>query len=314
MTMTDPAIQTARADAFRGSLDLALVSGDPGGEQIWSGRTDPLWRNMIGPFGGWIAALLARAAERAAGQWIAGAGAGAGVVATNTSFMGPIAEGPLRIVTRPLRIGRSVGFWQVDLIQAGEGGEVLCCQATVTTGARRDTGDFTEPRSAMPAAPPAAEMPRFKPLPGMPGWFNAYDMRVVDGWPFSGAASSRGLTWLRHAPDVETVSDDAQARGDRGDWTPGREPAFDVAVIAGLADAVFPRVFLLDRRPRPVSTVMLSTYIHARPEVLATIGGAPVLAEAVARRAHDGFFDQQVTLWDAAGTVLATSEQLVWYK
>lgn len=309
MTMTDPATQAARADAFRGSLDLELMSGDAGGEQIWGGRTDPLWRNMIGPFGGWIAALLARAAERAAGAWLAGAGAGAGVVATNTSFMGPIAEGPLRIVTRPLRVGRSVGFWQVDLIQAGEGGDVLCCQATVTTGARRDTGDFTEPRSAMPAVPPAAEVRRFKPLPGMPGWFNAYDMRVVDGQPFSGAASSRGLTWLRHAPDTDHHAPDGS-----GDWPAGHEPAFDVAVIAGLADAVFPRVFLLDRRPRPVSTVMLSTYIHARPEVLATIGGAPVLAEAVARRAHDGFFDQQVTLWDAAGTVLATSEQLVWYK
>ncbi|WP_372069930.1 thioesterase family protein (plasmid) [Tistrella mobilis] len=283
---------TSRPDAFRGSLAIEPVEERADGVRVWSGRTDPVWRNMIGPFGGWIAAVLTRAAERAAAGWLAEAGPGAGIVATQTQFMGAIAEGPFTIVTSPARVGRSVSFWQVDLIQDG----AIAARGNFTAAARRDTGDFTEPRFAMPAAVAPEDAPRHAHR-SLPPWFSAYEMRIVQGPPFTGADTSRSLVWLRHAL-VEGES----------------AGAVDAAVVAGLADAIYPRVFVLDRGPRPISTVTLSTYIHARPEVLDGLAGQFLLLEAIARRVHDGFFDQQVTLWAPGGTLVATSEQLAWYK
>jgi hypothetical protein len=39
-----------------------------------------------------------------------------------------------------------------------------------------------------------------------------------------------------------------------------------------------------------------------------------VLAQAKAQSFHNGFFDQTAQLWSEAGLLLATSNQIVYYK
>ncbi len=59
----------------------------------------------------------------------------------------------------------------------------------------------------------------------------------------------------------------------------------DWCALTALADVFYPRVFLRRRRQVPAGTVSMTVHFHADPQ-----------------------------LWNAAGTLLATSSQVVYYK
>jgi hypothetical protein len=88
----------------------------------------------------------------------------------------------------------------------------------------------------------------------------------------------------------------------------------DALALASLADAFFPRVFLRRGRFVPAGTVSLTTYFHADAAALAAVGSAHLLGHASGRRYHGGFFEQDATLWSAAGELLASSHQVVYFK
>ena len=65
----------------------------------------------------------------------------------------------------------------------------------------------------------------------------------------------------------------------------------------------------------PAGTVSITVYFHASREQLAANGRRlPAGARCAPREFRHGFSDQTVQLWNEAGTMLATSHQIVYYR
>jgi Thioesterase-like superfamily len=58
---------------------------------------------------------------------------------------------------------------------------------------------------------------------------------------------------------------------------------------------------------------LTQTWVRAVQE-RAAVGKGFVLAEATAQSFFNGFFDQSAQLWSEAGTLVATTHQVVYYK
>ncbi len=256
---------------------LSLTADGP---RQWASKIDKRYWNAIGPWGGWTAALLLKAV-------LAEADHAGTPVAMTVNLMGGLSEEPLSLTTRPARQGRSMEFWSSELMQ-GEGSAAM---AMVTLGQRRDTLSAHE--ADVPLAPAPETLPRPERRAGLS--FGAmFESRFVSGQvPFqSEGGSTATLSWAR----------DAQER------------PLDYVLLAALADVFAPRIFYRSPERRPVSTVSQTIYFHATPSELATVGGDFILAEARARRFESGFFDQTGSLWSRDGVLLATTEQLCWFK
>jgi hypothetical protein len=65
---------------------------------------------------------------------------------------------------------------------------------------------------------------------------------------------------------------------------------------------------------RPSSTLTLSAYFYASADELAAIGEDFILSEAVGTRAAASIIGSQLNMWNRSGALLATSEQLCWFK
>ena len=81
-----------------------------------------------------------------------------------------------------------------------------------------------------------------------------------------------------------------------------------------MADAFYPRVWLRRALRVPAGTVSMTVYFHADASELARSGSGYLLGQASAQTFHNGFFDQSAQLWSEAGALLATSQQIVYYK
>jgi cell division protein FtsW (lipid II flippase) len=172
--------------------------------------------------------------------------------------------------------------------------------ATAITAVRRSTWSAND--LPMPTVPPPDDLVRTQPPTGTVEWLNRYDMRLISGpipsrWD-GGAASpdpalaSLSRLWVRDEP----------AR------------TLDFPALAAMADVFFPRIWLRRAVPVPVGTVSLTVYFHATaPQLLETATGY-LLGQARGQAFCNGYFDQAGQLWNAAGHLLATTHQLVYYK
>ncbi|HQN51027.1 MAG TPA: thioesterase family protein [Phenylobacterium sp.] len=261
-------------------FDAALPLS-PLGPRAWASQADKRYWNAIGPWGGWTAALLLKAV-------LAEADHNGTPVAMTINLMGGLDEtAPLALMTRPARQGRSMEFWTSELIQ----NDASAAMAMVTLGHRRDTLTAHEAEFPQVAPPESLNPPERRAGLAFGAMFES---RYLPGAiPFqSEGGSTETFTWVR----------DAQAR------------PLDYPLLAALADVFAPRVFYRSAERRPVSTVSMTVYFHATPQELAAVGGDFVLAQARARRFEAGFFDQAGTLWSRDGLLLATTEQLCWFK
>ncbi|SNT19479.1 Thioesterase-like superfamily protein [Noviherbaspirillum humi] len=271
-------MQTADAagHVFDATIALSPLDGD-----TFTGHTHPAYANMVGPFGGAIGATLLNAVM------IHPARLG-DPVALTVHFAAPIKDGDFIVAAKPMRTNRSTQHWLVELSQEGE----VAAYATMVTATRRDTWGTTE--SSFPDVPGPDSLP---PTPRIPqtAWTRSYDMRFIEGGldgKRSAEEPSRTRLWIRDEPPRP----------------------LDFQSLAAICDAFFPRIFV--RRPKwiAVGTVALTTYFHADAAQLAAVGTAPVLGQARASRFEQGFFDQSAEVWSAAGTLLAVSHQVVYYK
>jgi hypothetical protein len=263
-------------------LDIAthLAPIEP---NIYRGNTSAAYGNMVGPFGGVIAAILLNAIllhPTRLGE----------PVALTVNFAGPIADGEFIVTARVLRTNRTTQHWYVELVQ----GDQVGATATAVFASRRDTWSSTE--VAFPAAPPVGTIERFPPI-DRAKWTAAYDMRFVHGHPVSatddtGDRDSASCLWIRDYPSRQ----------------------LDFVSLAAIRDAFFPRIFV--RRPKwvPVGTVSLTTYFHADASSLQLQGDRPVLAAAHALHFGGGYFDQTAQVWSDDGALLAASHQVVYFK
>jgi acyl-CoA thioesterase len=243
---------------------------------------------MVGPFGGVTAATLLQAVMQHPDRL-------GDPLSLTVNYAGALTAGAFTVQATPVRTNRSTQHWTLTILQAdAEGAPVVTTTATAVTAVRRDTwsaGDVP-----MPAVPGPTAHPAIEHGPEAMEWLNRYEMRPITGalpraWDGSGDHSLTQL-WMRDAP----------AR------------PLDFCALSALADLFFPRVWLRRAHRVPAGTVSITVYFHASAEQLAQTGTGYLLGQARGQEFRNGFFDQTVQLWNEAGTMLATSHQIVYYK
>ena len=251
------------------------------GEGRYSGGTHSAWLNMVGPFGGITAAVLLQAVIQHPKRL-------GNPVSFTVNFCAGVAEGEFEVTARPARTNRSTQHWTIELTQAGS----IVITATAVTAVRRAT--FSSIESHMPVLTPAHMLTRSEP-PKLT-WTHRYDMRALTG----------------HLP---TVWDGTEGDTLTQMWVRDvQERSIDFVSLTALADSFFPRVYLRRRTFVPIGTVSMTVYFHADAAELAALGTGFVLGQAKAQCLFNGFFDQSAQLWSEAGTLLATTHQVVYFK
>lgn len=254
----------------------------------FTGMTSPDYWNMVGPFGGTTAALALQAVLKHPD--LLGA-----PIALTVNYAAALEAGAFDIQATAVRTNRSTQHWTVQITQAGASGAPnMTTTATVVTAVRRET--WGENDLPMPDVPRPEAVERISIGPSGVAWIGQYDMRPISGgipakWDGSGHHSETRI-WVR----------DAQSR------------ALDFPSLAAMSDVFFPRVWLRRAKPVPAGTVSITTYFHATAAQLAEVGTGYLLGSATGQQFSNGFFDQAAQLWSESGVLLATSNQIVYYK
>jgi acyl-CoA thioesterase len=243
---------------------------------------------MVGPFGGATAAVVLQSVLQHPD--VLGT-----PVALTVNFAAALTAGTFEVQATPVRTNRSTQHWTVQITQPDEDGKPLVnTTATVFTALRRET--WSENDLPMPEVPRPGDVDRLSIGPRGVAWLAQYEMRPVSGsipvvWDGSGTHSESRL-WLREAPSRP----------------------LDYPALAAMSDMFFPRVWLRRATVVPAGTVSITTYFHADAKQLAEVGTGYLLGRAHAQSFSNGYFDQNAHLWSESGKVLATSNQIVYYK
>lgn len=253
---------------------LALRSD---GDGRWLAHADPDHQSITGMFGGWTAGILLGAVDQTADGTAAPS-------AMTVNFLGAITPGDDVVVTvEHLGGGRSIDHWRAEVRPTT--GDTVLASALVALTRRRPSEPHLQLR--MPDAPDAASLERiYAPSPqGLQS-----DIRLISG--AYGSGDTRGSMWVR---DVS-----------------GRP--VDHLQLAYFADQYAPRSFFWGEGPRPSATISMSVYFHATADEIAAVDDDYILNEATGTRAEYSTSGQQARLWSRDGTLLATTEQLCWYR
>lgn len=254
----------------------------------FAGATSPDYWNMVGPFGGTTAAVVLQSVLNHPDLL--------GLpIALTVNYAAALLAGPFEVQAIAVRTNRSTQHWTVQITQAVEGSEPqVNTTATVVTAARRETWSAND--LPMPPVPRPEETQRFSSGPAGVAWMGQYEMRPISGviprtWDGSGDRSE-SVVWLR----------DAVPR------------ALDFASLACMSDMFYPRIWLRRAKHVPAGTVSITTYFHAGHAELEAVGTGYLLGRATGQQFHNGFFDQSAQLWSESGALLATSNQIVYFK
>ncbi|MET1077079.1 MAG: thioesterase family protein [Pseudomonas sp.] len=261
----------------------AAIALQPQEGGAFTGHISSAYANMVGPFGGAIAATLLNAVlshpERQGDP-----------VAMTVNFTAPIGDQVFEVQAQVARTSRSTQHWTLTLTQQGK----IATTATVMLALRQDSWSGADIQ--MPVVPAASAV---EPLAtaGYPGWVKQYDLRVIQGGfaprgtPLEEGDSTTQL-WVRDKP----------------------ERPLDFLSLMALSDCFFPRVFIRRQQMMPAGTVSMTTYFHADAQALAKVGQDSILGVARGFKYFRGYFDQSAELWSATGELLATTQQLVYFK
>ena len=260
------------------AYDIALRPAAPG---RWTTFAAPEWRNPGGGlWGGYALGLCVRALEaepEASGE----------VLSMTLTYAAGLPSGELDVRTRRLRQGGSIGVWEVEL--RPQGVEEVGVHGMITMARRPPTPPFAF--AALPAAPSPDELPS-PDHPAGPLHFgaSAFERRTLDGFPPTPGGDSRSLAWVRP-----------------------RNGVWDKALLAMVTDNSAPRaMYALDRVM--TTTLSLTAYLHATVEEIAALGDDFILIECEGRVGGGGASDERSSYWSRDGRLLATSEQLAWYR
>lgn len=266
---------------------LALQPLGAHAPDAFAGSSSAAYWNMVGPFGGTTAAIAVQALM----QHPARLGEPLSLTVNYAAAVGP---GDFQITARPVRTNRSTQHWSIELTQPdATGAASVFMTATAVTAVRRQTWSSQDTPMPVRAAPSESSV---QTLPGAPAWLDRYELRPVRG-PLPQLLDGRGedslsQLWLRDAPPRP----------------------LDFPALTAMADAFYPRVWLRRALRVPAGTVSMTVYFHADASELARSGSGYLLGQASAQTFHNGFFDQSAQLWSEAGALLATSQQIVYYK
>jgi acyl-CoA thioesterase len=258
---------------------MPLTAVSPG---RWTTIAAPEWNNPGGGlWGGYAIGLFIRVLEAepdAVGE----------ALSLTLTYAAGMPAGPLDIRTRRLRQGGSIGVWEVELLASGS--DQVGVHGIVTLARRPETPAFAFAR--MPEAPD----PDSLPSPNMPGasqhyGASAFERRTLEEFPPQASGDSYTLAWVR-----------------------SRNGPMDKARLGMVTDNSAPRAMYALGRTIMTTTLTLTVYLHATSEELAAIGEDFILVECEGRVGGGGASDERSSYWSRDGKLLATSEQLAWYR
>ena len=262
------------------------VVGRPSGSGRYSGAIDESWSLRPLPQGGVVTALAARAMDTELAE------PGQRLRMLHTTYVAPVAQGPLEIEVEILRRGRSMSHVRAEVRNPGsEHGHLT----TAVFGSTRRGFEFTD------LAPPTGFIPRPTPVsfrdPVPPG---------VEAFPPTPFWDRRleGRGALGHAPWEEYVPD----RAEHGTWYRLDEPPVDdLGALDPLA-----LIVCADTMPGAVAEKIgpggrggwFGPSVDLTFHLVDTCRSEWVLAHNRARHAGDGYASVDMALWDLgpAGT------------
>ena len=205
------------------AADTAL---EPVAEGLWRAVVPEHWFIVTGPNGGWLAAVLTRTMQAAAGR---------PPRSLTVHFLEAPAAGPVEVSATVERAGGSTSFLSVRMTQDGR---PVALALGICAEWRDGAPEWHDLR--MPDAPPPEEAVAVDPeRTHVPHFMRNYDSRGVSGFPRQGEAVP-AIGWIRTA-----------------------EPQpLDAPVVAALTDAWLPAAFV--RVPDPVIVPTLDLTIHFR--------------------------------------------------
>jgi acyl-CoA thioesterase len=260
--------------ADQNAFDLATAVR--GGPERFTAEVDPGWTVAGRPNGGYLLALVTRAALEAVGQ--------PHPLAVSAHFLAPAEPGAAELEARRLRAGGRLSTARVTLVQEGQ----ARLEALVTAGRIDPEAAPGWRRAGGPAGLPPVEacVPARPELPGgmRANLLDHVDLRIdpaTAGWVAdrpAGRLEVRG--WVR--------------------FSDGRAP--DPLALLQVVDALPPSSFDLGL-PSWAPTVELTVYLRGLP--------APgwLACVVTGQLWQGGWFDEDAEVWDSAGNLVAQSRQ-----
>ena len=262
------------------TLSILLTPVAPG---RWTTIAGPEWSNPGGGlWGGYAIGLCVRVLEaelEAVGE----------ALSLTLTYAAGLPWGELDIRTRRLRQGGSIGVWEVEVLPAGS--DQVGVHGVVTMARRPQTPDFAFARR--PAAPDPESLPSPEPPDDARRHYgaSAFERRTLEGFPPKPSGDSRSLAWVR-----------------------SRRGPMDKALLGMITDNSAPRAMYALGPTIMTTTLSLTAYLHATVEELAEVGDDFILVECEGRVGGGGASDERSSYWRRDGKLLATSEQLAWYR
>ncbi|MDE2487624.1 MAG: thioesterase family protein [Alphaproteobacteria bacterium] len=248
----------------------------------WTTVAGPEWRNPGGGlWGGYAIGLAIRAVEaepESVGE----------PLSLTLTYAAALPSGSLEVRTRRLRQGGSVGVWEVEILPAGS--DLVGVHAMVTMARRPNTPKFAFAK--MPDAPPPEAMPSPDPPAGALHFgAAAFEQRTLEAFPPKPTGDSRSLAWVR-----------------------SRRGPLDKVLLGMMTDHSAPRAMYALGRAVMTTTLSLTAYLHATEREIEEVGDDFILVECEGRVGGHGASDERSSYWRRDGKLLATSEQLAWYR
>jgi acyl-CoA thioesterase len=272
--MFEPIEEDARVAVHPFDLDTEVK--ELGGGRFAAAMSERWWVER-GPNGGYVAAVVLRAIQRAAATERAPR-------SLTVQFPRAPLAGPVEITVKTEREGRTVTFLSARMEQQGK----LQATALAVLADDLEASGFAELQ--MPSVEPAAELysPDPAKVPNMPAMFQNYSVRPTLGdQAFSGGAPYSGV-WIR-----------------------AREPRLlDAPLAAAILDAWFPAPFIKLDGPVPAPTIDYTVHFRAPLPEPGAAAEDPYLATFRSGLARGGFVEEDGELWSQDGKLLAQSRQL----
>jgi acyl-CoA thioesterase len=259
--------------ATRFETDTGVTEIAPG---TYEGRIDGGWWIVVGPNGGYVAAMVLGALTHAVGD------PKRSPRSFTVHYLAPPVEGPVQIEAKVERFGRRLTYLSARVRQ----GERLVALAMAAFAEPMQGPEFTD--MVMPDAPPPGDVaPTVRR--GAAPLLDRYEMRAVFGVP----------PFASNSPAMV------------GGWIRLREPqAIGHLVVAALTDAWIPPVFLRLERPIMVPTVDLTIHFRSELPRVSMPDDAFCLAVFRSKMSADGFVEEDGEVWSPDGVLLAHSRQL----
>jgi hypothetical protein len=192
----------------------------------------------------------------------------------SAAFLRPAAHGPANLGVSTLRVGRTATHAQAELRQAGE----PRVHATLVLGAA--SGPSTEPATP-PDFPPESQCLPLSVRPDVHGLLDRVRVSYAPGFGPRDPGPPVVRGW------VSLLS--------------GEQPDLLVALLA--ADVLVPSVTRLGHRDW-APTVAMTVQLHREP------CPGPLAVEVELGELRDGWFDEQATVHDCGGALIARGRQL----